>query len=103
MLNVTEEATEVLTKTLESNEIPDGQGLRLARNAAGEFGLAVDEKREGDHIVESSERAVLFVDQDVSQALDGAVLDVTEAPDGTRLALRMPGDEPPEADAAPTA
>ena len=103
MLSITEQAADVLTKTLESNDIPDGQGLRLARNAAGEFGLAVDEKRDGDHIVAASEREVLFVDQDVSQALDGAVLDVTEAPDGTRLALKMPGDEPPDGDAAPTA
>jgi iron-sulfur cluster assembly protein len=103
LLSVTEQATEVLAKTLESNDVPDGQGLRLARNAAGEFGLAVDEKRDGDQIVEAAEREVLFVDETVSQALDGAVLDVTEAPDGTRLALRMPGEEPPEGDAAPTA
>lgn len=103
MLSVTEQAADVLTKTLESNDVPDGQGLRLARNAAGEFGLAVDEKRDGDQIVASSEREVLFVDEDVSQALDGAVLDVTEAPDGTRLALRMPGEEPPPAEEAPTA
>lgn len=95
MLSVTEQAAEVLTKTLESNEIPDGQGLRLARNDAGEFGLAVDERREGDQIVSSGEREVLFVESEVADALDGAILDVAEAPDGARLALRMPGDEQP--------
>lgn len=103
MLSVTEQAAEVLAKTLESGDIPDGQGLRLARNAAGEFGLAVDEKRDGDQIVETSDREVLYVDEAVSEAVAGAVLDVTEAPDGVRLALRMPGEEPPEGDAAPTA
>jgi len=103
LLSVTDQAADVLAKTLESGDIPDGQGLRLARNAAGEFGLAVDEKRDGDQIVQSSEREVLFVDEMVSQALDGAVLDVTEAPDGTRLALRMPGDEAAGGEEAPTA
>lgn len=95
MLNVTEQAAEVLTKTLDSNEIPEGQGLRLARNPAGEFGLAVDERREGDQIVSAGDREVLFVESEISDALDGAVLDVAEAPDGARLALRMPGDEQP--------
>lgn len=95
MLSVTEQAADVLTKTLEANEIPDGQGLRLARNQSGEFGLAVDERREGDQIVSANDRELLFVESEISDALDGAVLDVTEAPDGARLALRMPGDEAP--------
>lgn len=108
MLSVTEQAADVLTKTLETNEIPEGQGLRLARNAAGEFGLAVDERREGDQVVASGEREVLFVESEISDALDGAVLDIAEAPDGARLALRMPGDEGPGGDGtggdpAPTA
>lgn len=90
MLNVTEKARDILAQTLETSEAADEQGLRLARTPQGEFGLAIDEEREGDQVVKQDERPVLFVDQEVSTALDGAILDVDESPEGTRLTLRMP-------------
>jgi iron-sulfur cluster assembly protein len=90
-LSVTEKALDVLANTLEANEVEEGQGLRLARNAMGEFGLAIDEAREGDQVVEKDDKAVLFVDQEVSDSLDGATLDIASSPEGARLTLKMPG------------
>lgn len=93
MINVTEKAIDVIAKTLETNNISEDQGLRLARGPEGEFGLAVDQEREGDQVVKQGDRPVLFVEQEISTSLDGATLDVQEAPDGARLTLRMPGEE----------
>lgn len=90
MINVTEKAIDVLAITLSTNEAGEEQGLRLARNAEGQFGLALDEPREGDEVVKQEERPVLLVDKEVSSALDGAVLDVDETAEGARLTLRMP-------------
>lgn len=90
MLNVTDKALDVLAKSLDASEATEQQGLRLARTPQGEFGLAIDEEREGDQVVRQEERAVLLVDQEIASALDGATLDVIESPEGTRLTLRMP-------------
>lgn len=90
MLKVTEKVVDVLARSLDASEASDEQGLRLARTPEGEFGLAIDEEREGDQVVKQEERPILFVDQDVASALDGATLDVAESPEGTRLTLRMP-------------
>jgi len=90
MLSVTEEAREVLAKSLEASEAPENQSLRLERDGQGQFGLAFDEEREGDQVVEHAEKAVLLVAPETSALLDGAVLDVVATPEGKRLTLRMP-------------
>lgn len=90
MLNVTEKAADALAKSLESSEATDEQSLRLARTPHGEFGLAIDEERDGDQVVKQEERSILVIDEEVSTALDGAILDVADSPEGQRLTLRMP-------------
>jgi len=90
MLNVSQQAVDVLAETLENSDAGDQQGLRLARTPAGEYGLAVDEQREGDQVVRREDRPVLLVDQEVSASLDGATLEVVELPEGRRLTLRDP-------------
>jgi len=90
MLNVTEKAVDALSSSLESSEATDEQSLRLALTPQGEFGLAIDEQREGDQIVKQEERAILVLDGEISAALDGAVLDATDSPEGRRLTLQMP-------------
>lgn len=90
MINVTEKATEVLASSLQESEASEEQGLRLARTPQGEFGLAVDEERQGDQVVKQGDRPVLFVDSDVSSDLDGATLDAVDSPEGVRLTLRSP-------------
>lgn len=92
MLNVTDAALEALVMTLDANEIPQDKGLRLGRSPYGDLGLEVDEPRDGDQVLMQGDRAVLFLDSEVSEILSGATLDVIQEPDGARLTLRMPGD-----------
>ena len=94
MLSVTEEAVAALAKSLDESEADDEQSLRLSRSPAGEYGLAIDQERDGDQVVRQEERPVLLIDQEVSNQLDGAVLDLIEAPEGIRLTLRMDEDKP---------
>lgn len=89
MINVTEKAVDALAGSLQATEASPEQSLRLARTSQGEYGLAVDEEREGDQVIKQEERAVLLIDEEVSAALNGAVLDVVDSPEGQRLSLRM--------------
>jgi Fe-S cluster assembly iron-binding protein IscA len=95
MLSVSDKAMDVMSQTLEANNIEEGKALRLSRNPTGQFGLEIDEPQGTDQVVTSGERPVLLVDQEISDNLAGAVLDVTESDDGARLTLRLP--EPEEA------
>lgn len=90
MLNVTEKAVDILANSLEASEASEEQSLRLARTPQGEVGLAIDEERDGDQVVKQEERAILVLDKEISTALDGATLDVSDSPEGQRLTLRMP-------------
>lgn len=89
MLTVTEKALDALTTVLDVNETGPEDALRLTPSAGG-FGLVVDEQHEGDQVVSQGERAVLLVEQRISDTLGGAVLDVVESPEGPQLTLRTP-------------
>lgn len=87
MLNVTEKAAGALLESLEASRSEESQLLRLTRMAEG-LGLALDEERAGDQVVEHQDRKVLVIEQDISQSLDGATLDAVDTPEGTRLVLQ---------------
>jgi hypothetical protein len=89
MLIVTGKALDALTTVLDVNETGPEEALRLTPSAGG-FGLVVDEQHEGDQVVSQGERAVLLVEQRISDTLGGAVLDVVESPEGPQLTLRTP-------------
>ncbi len=89
MINVTEKAVDALANSLDSTEAAPEQSLRLALTPQGEYGLAIDEQREGDQVIKQEERPVLLVAEEVSTALHGAVLDVVDSAEGQRLTLRM--------------
>ncbi|MEX0801002.1 MAG: hypothetical protein WD379_07295 [Dehalococcoidia bacterium] len=88
MLSVTEKAVDALAQSLDEAEAKDDQSLRLSRSPRGEYGLAIDQERDGDQVVRQKKRPILLIDQEVSNRLDGAVLDLIEAPEGIRLTLR---------------
>jgi Fe-S cluster assembly iron-binding protein IscA len=92
VLSVTEKAVGALADSLESSEASGEQSLRLARTPQGEFGLAIDEERDGDQVVKLEEKAILVLDEEISTALDGAILDIADSPEGQRLTLRLPED-----------
>ena len=90
MITVTEAAAEVLGRTIESYEIGEGLSLRLARSAAGEFGLAIDEEEHYDVHVEFGDGAALIMAPTIEAEFDGAVLDVADVGGAARLVLRAP-------------
>lgn len=89
MLNVTDKAAATLHATLDANDPEADQVLRLRQSAEG-LGLVMDEEREGDQVVAHEERSVLVIEPAVAQALDGAVIDAVDTPEGQRLVLQAP-------------
>ena len=89
MITVTEKAVDALAESLSSSEASEEQSLRLARSQDGEFGLTIDERRDGDQLVKQEDRTILVIDETVATSLDGATLDVVDLPEGQRLSLRM--------------
>ena len=90
MVRVTDEAVSELKHIREELGIPD-QTLRLVPQPTPmgvAFGLAPDEVREGDQIVESEGSPVLVIDALTSEQLQGVVMDAIDTPDGKRLTLR---------------
>lgn len=89
MLNVTEKATAALSEALEANREDDSDVLRLTQAAEG-MGLSIDKEQDGDQVVEHDERKVLVIEPKVSDALDGATIDIVDTPEGQRLVLQSP-------------
>lgn len=92
MLKVTERAVDMLARTLDETEAEREQGFRIIRTAPGELGLALDAIREGDQVITQEDRPVLLIEEWISDALDGATLDLTEDENGASLTLQAPGD-----------
>jgi Fe-S cluster assembly iron-binding protein IscA len=89
MINVTDKAAEVLHRSLEENEESDDDMFRIEMTDEG-IGLALGAEREGDQLIQHDQRAVLAIEHDLAQALDGASIDAVETPDGTRLVFESP-------------
>jgi hypothetical protein len=90
VLIVSDRALVVMANALEAGQLPEEQVLRLRMGEDGEFGLVLDEARDGDEIISRNERPVLHIDFDTATSLNGAKLDLAEGADPVRLALRLP-------------
>ncbi len=90
MLIVSDRALVVMANALEAGQLPEEQVLRLAMGEDGEFGLVLDEARDGDEIISRNEKPVLYIDLETSSSLHGAKLDVAEGMSPVRLALKLP-------------
>jgi hypothetical protein len=90
VLIVTDRALVVMANALEAGQLPEEQVLRLKLGGDGEFGLVLDEARDGDEVISRNERPVLHIDLETSTSLNGAKLDLAEGTDPVRLALRLP-------------
>lgn len=90
MLIVSERALALMANALDAGQLPEKQALRLAKGEDGEFGLVLDEARDGDEIISRDERPVLYIDSDTSPTVHGATLDVAGSAGRARLALKMP-------------
>jgi Fe-S cluster assembly iron-binding protein IscA len=87
MLQVTLGAKEVLKEVLSANSEEPEAGLRLTMNNAGELGLGIDSEKEGDQVVEHEGSKVLFVEQVLSEQLEGFAIDMVDTPEGARLTI----------------
>ena len=89
MINVTEDAKKILETRLSQHTTKNDVGLRLVPKETGKIGLAPDKARKGDQIIKHSDRTLLLVGKEVSDALDGMTLLIEETEEGTkRMALR---------------
>ena len=90
MLIVSDRALTVMANALDAGELAEEQVLRLAMGADGEYGLVIDEARDGDEIISRDERPVLYIGSEASPLLHGATLDVADGMNSVRFALKMP-------------
>ncbi len=90
MLIVSDRALVVMANALEAGQLPEEQVLRLAMGEDGEFGLVLDEARDGDEIISRNEKPVLHIDLKTATSLNGAKLDLAEGSSPVRLSLRLP-------------
>lgn len=83
MLRVTEDAKKELKRILAEKADNPLAGLRLVRGVQpDDFGLAIDIEMPGDQVVEHKSSKVLLVDDELSDRLEGNILDVEDAPHG---------------------
>lgn len=90
MVNVTENALDVLVMTLETSAPSMAHSFRLVQESEDEYGLTIDEARAGDQMVKHGERTVLVMDDAVATALDGLTLDAMDSPEGVQFTLEEP-------------
>jgi Fe-S cluster assembly iron-binding protein IscA len=88
-VTVTERAAGELRKALAEASSEAGQVLRIvAQPQEGGFALGPDEVREGDEVVEDGGETVLVIAPALAEVLEGAVIDVEETEEGSRLTIR---------------
>ena len=87
MIQVTERARETFKNTLEDLIERPGVMLRLACTDSG-LGIFPDTLKDDDQIIEHDGRAVLLIDQEVSETLADTTIDVEEHADGARFVVR---------------
>ncbi len=69
---------------------PSDGVLRLEPTEEAGLGFVMGEPKEGDQVVEAGGEELLHINGLISQALDGAVLDAVETPEGMSLTLEPP-------------
>jgi Fe-S cluster assembly iron-binding protein IscA len=89
MLNVSEKAAAALNETLEQNSEDSSDILRIAQTDDG-LALAIGKEHDGDQVVGYHDRMVLAIEPQLSDALDGATLDLADTPEGPRLVFDAP-------------
>ncbi|MFQ5836024.1 MAG: hypothetical protein ACE5HR_08920 [bacterium] len=87
MLIVSEGAKKELKKILSASvDMPQAR-LRIIDRGQGRLGLGLDIEMPGDEIVEHEGSGVLVVEHGLATSLDGVILDVENAVEGTELVL----------------
>ena len=89
MLTVTAQAAAKLKEAIQAQTEDPELAIRLVPSAARprQLDMALDKEKEGDQIVESEGAKVLFVSPELTQALDGMVIDCQETPQGAQFSI----------------
>ena len=94
MLELTDNATQVIRALVGNSQMPDGAGLRVAGPSDGQEGLTISTARtprDGDQIVEA-EGARVFLEPVAAAMLDNTALDAHVDDDGAvQFMLTSPG------------
>jgi Fe-S cluster assembly iron-binding protein IscA len=81
MLTVTDNARTYLAKMLDDQEVPEGIAARCVVQS-GKLTLVPDREQPGDVVFRHEERAVLVVNEQLSEALKDREFDIEETDDG---------------------
>jgi Fe-S cluster assembly iron-binding protein IscA len=87
MIQVTERARETVKNRLEDLSERLGVMLRIGRTDSG-LGIFPDTLKDDDQVIEHDGRAVLLINQEVSERLADTTLDVEERADGAHFVVR---------------
>jgi Fe-S cluster assembly iron-binding protein IscA len=87
MIQVTERAREAFKNRLENRIERPNVMLRIGHTDSG-LGFFPDTLKDDDQIIEHDGRAVLLIDQEVSETLADTTIDVEERADGAHFVVR---------------
>jgi Fe-S cluster assembly iron-binding protein IscA len=95
MLTVTVEAAEKLKEAIQAQTTDPEVAIRLIPSASkpNHLDLALDKEKEGDQVVENEGVKVLIVSSELSEVLDGMVLDCQETPEGAAFSISRLGPD----------
>ena len=103
MITVTEKAAEELEALLERAKISDPQNafddvmLRLFTTDDGKLAIAPDTPLDGDQVIEHRGTSVLLVGWELSEAVDGLLIDCVDTDAGRKLRIsRLDKKAPPD-------
>ena len=87
MIQVTERARETFKSKLDHMIESPGLSLRIGRTDSG-LGVFPDTVKDDDEIIEHNGRAVLLIDQEISETLADTMIDVEDHADGAHFVIR---------------
>ena len=85
-MDITDNAKQELKRILGTYNLQPNQGFRLATppswEGEGDFGIVVDEERDGDHLEEMDGLKLLMIDPLLQERLTKTEMDFKDTPDG---------------------
>ncbi len=89
MLTVTAQAAEKLKEAIQAQTEDPEVAIRLIPSSSkpNQLDMALDREQEGDQVVESEGVKVLLISSELTQVLDGMVIDCQETPQGVQFSI----------------
>lgn len=89
MIKVTASAAERIRHDLQAINAEPGACMRLFRSqsAVHQLDIALDKEREGDQVVVSEGIKIFLLDSELSQTLEGTIIDYKAIPEGNGFSI----------------